>query len=163
MFCKCGYFATSRITQIIKCPICPRSILVFSLEDQGRFAWYQLHTKANPTADWYENQWKRYLIPRHDCECRSKFNKLTAKRPPDFAAFGQWAIDIHNDVNRSLGKPVWEGSLADALRMSFAITLVVDGSPTLVTAENIPTVLKRNANETPFWTPGLGETSALGS
>jgi hypothetical protein len=121
-FCRCGYFATSSITQIIKCPICPLRIQVLSLEDQGRYAWFRLHTETEPSPAWYETWLK--LIPKHGCQCFNHWRRVTTERPPDFSSlegFRQWAIDAHNDVNRMLEKPIWQGNTTAAANTSFAI------------------------------------------
>jgi hypothetical protein len=122
-FCKCGYWATSSITQVIKCPICSASIQVLSLEDQGRYAWCRLHNEPSPTPEWYETVWLK-LIPSHGCLCYSQWRLITDKLPPDFTdleVFRLWAIAAHNEVNRHLGKPRWLGNSTDALGKSFAI------------------------------------------
>lgn len=109
MFCTCGYFATSTITQELECPICHSTLLVRSKEDQGREAWRVLHACETPTPEWYEG-WLR-MIPSYGCVCRDNWRKITAANPPDFSsldAFRQWAIKRHDDVNRELGKPLWQ-------------------------------------------------------
>lgn len=108
MFCKCGYFASSSVTQEITCPLCNNVLLVRSKEDQGRFAWAELHSCTTPTPEWYE--WWLTLVPSYNCACQDNWREITTQNPPplgDLVAFRQWAIDMHNHVNEKLGKPQW--------------------------------------------------------
>lgn len=77
--------------------------------DKGRAAWAELHAVINPTPAWYA-EWLK-TIPSFGCGCRMEWDMLTQQHPPDFDNFAQWAIDRHNDVNKKLGKPVWQPSL----------------------------------------------------
>ena len=106
MFCNCGYWATSRITQTITCPACKEPLLVLCLEDQGRAAWAELHSKANPDPDWFAGWLRR--VPNYECKCRDKFMALLRLYPPDYDDFANWAVFIHNEVNKQLGKPLWQ-------------------------------------------------------
>jgi hypothetical protein len=124
-FCECGYFASSSVTQTMECPLCGRSILVLSKEDQGRFAWQVMHSEPNPTPQWYETTWMP-LVPLHGCLCRWQWRRIEDKRPPDFTsleAFRLWAIWAHNEVNTELGKPIWQGNTSDAANTLFVTTL----------------------------------------
>lgn len=108
MFCKCGYFASSSVTQEMECPLCHTTMLVRSKEDQGRYAWSILHECTTPTEEWYA--WWLTLVPSYDCACRDNWRALTAESPPPFGdveTFRKWAIDMHNKVNEKLGKPQW--------------------------------------------------------
>jgi hypothetical protein len=96
---------------------------VLSQEDQGRYAWSQLHSQPELTPEWYEDWLK--LIPKHGCRCYDHWRQITDKRPPDFSsleAFRLWAIAAHNDVNKLTGKQQWAGSTLDAANVSFAIS-----------------------------------------
>ena len=47
-------------------------------------------------------------IPQYECGCRAFYAKHKADNPPDFTtpeAFFRWGINLHNSVNRKLGKP----------------------------------------------------------
>lgn len=104
-FCECGYQATSTVTTEITCPLCSRTFEVVSKDDLGRRAWAALHAMENPTPEEYQ-AWLA-MVPSYGCLCRAHWDELTAKHPPDFENFPQWAIDRHNDVNIRLGKPIW--------------------------------------------------------
>lgn len=104
MFCKCGYWATSSITQFITCPICAESLYVLNKADAGRIAWAALHSKRNPTPEWYA-EWLD-TIPAFDCQCREHWKKITVKLPPDFSSaenFFVWSVKAHNEVNAPIG------------------------------------------------------------
>jgi hypothetical protein len=47
-------------------------------------------------------------IPQYECGCRAFYAKHKAANPPDFSspeAFFAWGVNLHNAVNRKLGKP----------------------------------------------------------
>lgn len=80
----------------------------------GRKHWKELHDYAShegsmETAQAFMTDW-RNRIPSFGCSCRRHFDQIELARPVDLSSrekFYQWTVDIHNDVNRSLGKPVW--------------------------------------------------------
>lgn len=106
--CQCGWHATVSKSVFVNCPLCKRIFWAETKEDRGRQAWALLHAVIDPTPEWYE-EWLT-MVPSFGCECRRNWDTLTAAHPPDFENFHQWAIDRHNDVNRSLGKPEWHPS-----------------------------------------------------
>ncbi len=87
---------------------------------EGRKLWGEMHAFAASLSEALSPQdverakawlsaW-RDRIPRYGCKCRDKFRVLEAARPANFSsgsAFAKWCIDIHNDVNVSLNKPVF--------------------------------------------------------
>jgi FAD-linked sulfhydryl oxidase len=90
---------------------------------EGRKRWEELHTYAgaypdSPSTEEVEsakrwmNEWRSRIPGYSHCKCRQKFAELELMRPAALSsrhAFVRWAIDIHNDVNLSLGKPLFEG------------------------------------------------------
>lgn len=86
----------------------------------GRAAWKELHEYAwsypdYPLPDAVEaakawlDGW-RQRIPSYGCACKRKFAAIEQARPVDLRSrhdFWQWTVEIHNDVNRKLGKPLW--------------------------------------------------------
>ena len=47
-------------------------------------------------------------IPQYECGCRAFYAQYKADNPPDFTspeAFFRWGVNLHNSVNRKLGKP----------------------------------------------------------
>ena len=47
-------------------------------------------------------------IPQYECGCRAFYSKYKTDNPPDFStpeAFFAWGVNLHNSVNRKLGKP----------------------------------------------------------
>lgn len=74
-------------------------------EHPGRKHWEELHSKADPTPEWFSDWESR--IPKTGCDCEEHWKELKEKLPPDFSspqAFFEWGWACHNDVNRRLGK-----------------------------------------------------------
>lgn len=98
----------------------------------GKCAWLFLHSVAldypdNPTNDdkikyktFFESL--QHILPCEKCKVHMKqnmqTNKLTDKILSDKSSLIKWVIDIHNNVNKSLGKPVlsYEDALSDILK-----------------------------------------------
>ena len=52
------------------------------------------------------SEWEK-TIPHYGCACRHFYQGYKADNPPDFStpeAFFRWGVDLHNAVNRKLGK-----------------------------------------------------------
>ena len=52
-------------------------------------------------------EWEK-TIPHYGCACRQFYQGYKADTPPDFTtpeAFFAWGVNLHNAVNRKLGKP----------------------------------------------------------
>ena len=52
-------------------------------------------------------EWEK-TIPHYGCACRQFYQGYKADNPPDFTspeAFFAWGVNLHNAVNRKLGKP----------------------------------------------------------
>lgn len=122
MFCSCGYWATSLITQVIECPICQSSILVRSKEDQGRHAWTLIQSQTQVSQKWFDRMCSQE-IPSHGCRCREHWQAILSRSPPPFdpVGFQFWAIDRHNEINDLLIKPKWPDDFEHPA-MSSAIT-----------------------------------------
>jgi FAD-linked sulfhydryl oxidase len=94
-------------------------------EDIGRATWLFLHTLAaqypeNPT--WQQRKDAKTLIDvltrMYPCgECARHFKKVVAATPPQVGnkkEFAHWMCEIHNVVNRSLGKPSFNCDLVES-------------------------------------------------
>ena len=82
---------------------------------QGRFAWSKLHGYTGCDPQWLDI-WQ-YLIPAR-CDCKDGYQQILGEMPPDFStpeAFFAWGVNLHNSVNRKLGKP--ELTYEEALSM----------------------------------------------
>lgn len=88
----------------------------------GRALWVELHeyTQAYPetpsasekqyAAEWLGHWVNR--IPRFSkCGCRTDYDKWSAVLTPDFSsrdAFSQWAVILHDRVNKKLGRSLYD-------------------------------------------------------
>eukprot|EP00667_Euglena_gracilis_P020401 EG_transcript_22093 len=88
------------------------------VEELGRSTWKLLHTMAEryPEVPSFQDQrmaqqFIESLSQLYPCEkCRLHFQENLRQFPPDVssrAAFVDWAILLHNQVNQQLGKPLW--------------------------------------------------------
>lgn len=85
-------------------------------EEVGRATWTLLHTIAaqypeKPSSK-QQKDVKAFIASLslvYPCtECAAHFQKLLKSKPPNTAssdAFQQWLCELHNDVNKRLGKP----------------------------------------------------------
>ena len=74
--------------------------------NQGRFAWSKKHGYLGCDPQWHE-LWV-LLIPAFGCSCKQDFADYCKDNPPDFSsptAYWLWGVQLHNWVNRKLGKP----------------------------------------------------------
>jgi hypothetical protein len=74
--------------------------------NQGRFAWAKKHGYLGCDPQWHE-LWV-LLIPAFGCSCKQDFADYCKDNPPDFSspdAYWLWGVQLHNWVNRKLGKP----------------------------------------------------------
>lgn len=92
-----------------------------------RELWLELHGynperwDSQEAENWFARWLKR--VPSFGCKCKQHFQQLIEKYPPDFSsheAFHRWTIDRHNDVNKTLGKPLMP--LEEALAMYGSVT-----------------------------------------
>ncbi|KAA8495815.1 FAD-linked sulfhydryl oxidase ERV1 [Porphyridium purpureum] len=92
-------------------------------ETLGRATWTFLHTlaAAYPERPSVERQRKTSLFMTlfaelYPCEtCADGFQEIVANHPPrtqSNAAFARWMCEVHNEVNVSIGKPVYDCSRA---------------------------------------------------
>lgn len=72
--------------------------------------WAELHSQANPTPEWFADWLKR--IPRFGCSCAKDFAAILQANPIRYDDYFAWSVEVHNAVNRKLGKP--ELSVEDA-------------------------------------------------
>jgi hypothetical protein len=69
--------------------------------------WASLHVKTNPTQAWLDNWCAK--IPPFGCSCRNWLAEYLVSNPPMFGStWRQWTVDLHNAVNKKLGKDHWE-------------------------------------------------------
>lgn len=85
------------------------------LRERFRELWRQLHQYGPDNAstwdatiaqNWLSN-WEAN-IPSFGCPCNDHWKKIKAAIPPVFTSakqFYQWTVDVHNEVNKKLGKP----------------------------------------------------------
>jgi hypothetical protein len=68
-------------------------------------AWIALHTYTGCDPVWHAN-WE-LTIPSYECSCRKDYAEYKADNPPDFTsptAYWLWGVQLHNWVNRKLGR-----------------------------------------------------------
>jgi FAD-linked sulfhydryl oxidase len=79
----------------------------------GPILWKELHDHA---ADYQmdieaETRWLKIFHSWVPCgKCKTHFKNLIDETPPDLTSqesYTQWTVDIHNKVNESLGKPIF--------------------------------------------------------
>ncbi len=79
-------------------------------------AWLSLHAYDGCDPVWHA-EWE-LTIPNYGCSCRKDYAEYKALNPPDFsspAAYWLWGFDLHNWVNRKLGKPELTVEEAEAI------------------------------------------------
>ena len=69
--------------------------------------WRELHSKQDPTPEWFSDWIGR--VPGSSCKCQSWLKDYLRESPPRFDDFQAWSVEMHNAVNRKLGKPIWVG------------------------------------------------------
>lgn len=68
-------------------------------------AWLALHAYTGCDPVWHA-EWE-LTIPNYGCSCRKDYAEYKAANPPDFSspyAYWLWGYNLHNWVNRKLGK-----------------------------------------------------------
>lgn len=81
-----------------------------------RALWLELHTKENPTPEWFEDWLSR--IPSFDCNCQQGArDAIVSECKPDFTADGYFpfTVRLHNLINHKTGKPLMSIDDARAL------------------------------------------------
>jgi hypothetical protein len=79
----------------------------------GPILWKVLHDRAAEYAMAIdaETRWLKIFQSWIPCgECKSHFRRLVSEMPPDLSSrknYAHWAVDVHNKVNESLGKPIF--------------------------------------------------------
>lgn len=68
-----------------------------------RVHWLELHCKLNPTQEWFDDWISR--IPS-TCGCGDDFPKVVELNPPRFDDWFAYSVDLHNAINKKLGKPL---------------------------------------------------------
>ena len=75
-------------------------------EVRGPLMWRELHSKKKA-----DKQWMDAFTRKIPCgQCKNHWAKLVKSSPPpygDDAAFYEWTVWAHNEVNQRLGKPIW--------------------------------------------------------
>ena len=67
--------------------------------------WLELHTKKDATPGWFSSWLKR--VPSFGCKCRDAFEAIIKVNPPRFDDWFAWTVEVHNAVNRKLGRKEW--------------------------------------------------------
>lgn len=85
----------------------------------GRILWKELHTRAynhngsNDLVfiDMFSRKLKRYMT---GCSCIDFWKKWKTDNPPIFTKdkYFEWTVRLHNAVNKKLGKPIVQLSVA---------------------------------------------------
>lgn len=79
----------------------------------GPLKWREFHVRSySPDINLsFEQFWiDKWEISIPCPTCRKHFQELRLKRPEDLSsiqAYRKWGIDIHNDVNRLVGNPIF--------------------------------------------------------
>lgn len=77
--------------------------------------WKEIHTRAlgNPAGHddtaFLDGLSRRLLFPGACAKCRNSYDDYRKAHVPDFttpATYFHWTVDLHNDVNARIGKPV---------------------------------------------------------
>jgi FAD-linked sulfhydryl oxidase len=82
----------------------------------GPILWTELHSRAASYAmdQTAEERWLKIFTTWVPCgKCKRHWKELTTENPADLSspkAYREWAVRIHNEVNKSLGKPIYEPS-----------------------------------------------------
>lgn len=92
-----------------------------ALEKEGRKLWGELHSKANSLPEelsaveqddlraWLAS-WESRIPSWGGCACRQHYYELKGSISPVFGsreAFYAWTVEIHDQINQRLGKPLW--------------------------------------------------------
>lgn len=80
----------------------------------GRLLWLELHTKEDPTPEWFETWVAR--VPNFDCGCRSWLREYLVTNPPRYNDWYPWTVELHNAVNVKRGVDVWTPPADSATR-----------------------------------------------
>lgn len=112
---RCGRSQPETPPQPPREPIAFVGPVIPSLHRAYRSRWLELHSYAPAVWDpaaaqaWFA-RWLR-TIPGIGCRaCLVHFRQLLERTPPDFSsreAFFRWTVDIHNQVNAHLGRPLF--------------------------------------------------------
>ncbi len=74
-------------------------------DELTRQLWAEMHSKIGATAEWFTNWMKR--VPSYGCKCRDAFEAIIKANPPRFNDWFTWTVEVHNAVNRKLGRKEW--------------------------------------------------------
>lgn len=94
----------------------PLNGLLVDKSEWGPILWSELHnrTEQYEMDEEAELRWLGIFTSWVPCgECRKHFVDIQESTPPDLsskAAYKKWAIDVHNIVNKSLGKSEFDPS-----------------------------------------------------
>lgn len=70
----------------------------------GSKLWAELHTKRDATPEWFAEWLSR--VPNFRCSCRRDFEAIILANPPRYNDWFKWTVEIHNSVNKKLGKSI---------------------------------------------------------
>jgi Erv1 / Alr family len=79
--------------------------------------WKELHTKEDPTQEWFDDWLAR--IPKICSKCAVDFAAIIARNPPRFSDWFRWTWEVHNEVNAKLNPPRPQLSLEEAMGIWF--------------------------------------------
>lgn len=72
---------------------------------KGPELWAELHSKEDPTPEWFEDWLKR--VPNYGCGCQKSFRDYLKENPPRYDDWYAWTVEAHNWVNVKRGVAVW--------------------------------------------------------
>jgi len=67
--------------------------------------WAELHSKEDPTPEWFEDWLSR--VPNFGCSCQKSFREYVKENPPRYDDFYNWSVEAHNWVNVKRGVAIW--------------------------------------------------------
>jgi len=91
-----GVVVTRRGVMETQMPLPPKS----ELTDRYHALWGELHSKQDPTSEWFSDWVSR--VPQSSCGCRKCLSDYIVANPPLFDDWPKWTWEVHNAVNEKL-------------------------------------------------------------
>jgi hypothetical protein len=71
--------------------------------ERYRALWLEVHTKKDPTPEWFCDWVSR--VPNSGCGCLDSLRDYIKRNPPRFDDWFAYTVELHNAVNAKLKKP----------------------------------------------------------
>lgn len=72
----------------------------------GPMKWKEFHEWTKTARE--DRGWVAKFTRSLPCnDCKTKFKAIIQSSPPDFARLYEWGVNVHNQVNADLGKPIF--------------------------------------------------------